>query len=85
MIQQFHQSIMKSRLKYMEDDLKLTKDFLNENDMLIQMKKEQRTKASLDKQKDRLNFFPFTNGDAVEEQRSTIQEERKKELKELHK
>ena len=58
---------------------------MSANDELMQSKLEKKTKAEQEKHKDRMNYFPFTHGDLVEEQRSTIQEERKKDLKELHK
>ena len=39
---------------------------MSANDELMQSKLEKKTKVEQEKHKDRMNYFPFTHGDAIE-------------------
>lgn len=76
---------MQDRLNSMSDGLKAKLDFMSANDELMQSKLEKKTKVNEEKHTERMNYFPFTHGDAVERHRATIQEGQKRDLSELHK
>lgn len=76
---------MQDRLNLMSDEMKQKLEFMSANDELMKSKIEKIAKMKEDKHKDKMNYFPFVHGDAVEDRRSTIQESLKKDLSELHK
>lgn len=76
---------MQDRLNAMSEELKQKLDFMSANDELMKSKMETQAKVNQEKHKERMNYFPFTHGDALEKQRTTIQEVQKRDLNELHK
>ena len=69
----------------MSEGLKQKIDFMTANDELMKTKIEKKTKHEQEKHKERMNYFPFTHGDALESQRKALNELQRKDLNEMHK
>lgn len=55
-------------------------EFVKDNSSYIQSKKEKRDKERLDYKEYKLNFFPFTHGEQLEDKRSQMKDTMKEEL-----
>ena len=68
----------------MSEGLKQKIDFMTANDELMKTKLEKKTKQDQEKHKERMNYFPFTHGDALEKQRQALNELQRKDLNDMH-
>lgn len=58
---------------------------MSANDELMTKKLDKAEKYNNEKHMDRMNYFPFTHGDAIEEQRKNLAGTQKIELMEIFK
>lgn len=67
-ILKFREDLVKERRQQLSDDLKQRIEFMEANEELVKGKVEKVEKGKLEKQKEKaLSYFPFTDGDRVEE------------------
>ncbi|CDW72251.1 UNKNOWN [Stylonychia lemnae] len=66
--------------KFKNDKLRKKLDFLQANEAMLLEKRMQNKMEQEQKLNDRLNYFPFTHGDTIEQQRQMIKDLQKQEL-----
>eukprot|EP00347_Sterkiella_histriomuscorum_P003736 403363144 len=69
--------------RFKSDKLRKRFDFLQANEAMLHEKRMLKDTLQQQKLNDRLNYFPFTHGDQIEQQRQMINDIQKQELTEL--
>jgi hypothetical protein len=73
-LRDFKKKLMADKMFMHEDKLRKKLEFLNQNEQLINKKVYAKKKHHEEKYKERMNYFPFTHGDAIEKQRKDLAE-----------
>lgn len=72
--------LKEDRERFKSDKLRKKLDFLSANEAMLLEKRMVRESEVQQRLMDRLNYFPFTHGDQIEQQRQMIRDIQKNEL-----